>query len=213
MKNWIRQILEFGMADLFNDKPTGMASEDVVCAGDPANSPESGNGLLKLNPEIVGNKIQKRVDGYSQSPRGIDDGDNILMSPIDATKDPVREGDFLIVKVDPDYYEDEKPRFKYKMRCAIMIIEEDWTEDDIINRLKTMDSQPEIWLGYFQKNLRRKFQKARGHYPTGRLMLSTTYKNGVLQYSFHKPEFIIYRADVLIKEDDPDTLIPLPIAA
>lgn len=204
----IEQVLEFGMADLYNQTES-KAPEYVVAAGDPVSAPTDTGNLIKLPETQKNGKEQFVIDGYSMSAQGIDDGDNLLASPFNFRHGIVTEGDFLIVKVDPTYYFNEKPLYEYKLRRAIMVIEDSDTEDTIIEKLKEMDTQPHIWIGYFQKCLRRKYQKARKHYAYAKLVLSTTYKNGILQYSFHKLENVRYKAVLLIKSDTPDKLINL----
>ena len=208
----IKQILEFGMADLYNQTES-KAPEYVVAAGDPVCAPTENTKLIKLPEDVIGGKRQLVIDGYSMSAQGIDDGDNLLAVPFDYKCDEINEGDFLIVKVDPTYYEKEPPLYDLKLRRAIMVVDDNDTEDTIIAKLQDMDSQPHIWMGRFQKCLRRKFAKARKHYPHDRLVLSTTYKNGVLQYSFHKLENIQFKAIELIKRDSPHKLIDISVAA
>lgn len=211
MKEFFRQLINFGMADILNEEQPKKAPEHCVVAGDPASGTVSCLSTINIGTKIGEDKRQFVVCGNSMSPRNIDDGDNLIASRINAESDIIKEGDFLVVKVDPSYYEGETPLFDFKLRCAIMIVEDGWSDDDIIKKLKDMDSQPEIWLGMYQRNLREKFHKARRHYPTGKLMLSCTYKNGILRYSFHKLDFIEYRADELVKPEKPEE--PIKLAA
>ena len=211
MNEFFRQLVNFGMADILNGEQPKKAPEHCVVAGDPASGTVSCLSTIDVGANIGEGKRQFVVCGNSMSPRNIDDGDNLITSPINAEKDIIQEGDFLVVRVDPTYYEGEIPLFDYKLRCAIMVVEQSWSDNDIIEKLKDMDSQPEIWLGMYQRNLREKFRKARHHYPTGKLMLSCTYKNGILRYSFHKLDFIAYRADELVKPEKPEE--PIKLAA
>lgn len=209
MNDFFRQLVNFGMADILNEEQVTKAPDCCVVAGDPASGSISNASPINTGVTLSENKRQFVVCGNSMSPRNIDDGDNLIVSLINPLRDPINEGDYLVVKVDPTYYEKEKPLFEYKLRCAIMVIEDGWTEDQIIEKLKEMDSQPEIWLGMYQRNLRKKFRKARRHYSDGELMLSCTYKNGILRYSFHKLDFIKYKADELIKPEKPERKIKL----
>lgn len=211
MNEFFRQLVNFGMADILNGEQLRKAPEHCVVAGDPASSTVSCLSPISIEASVGEGKRQFVVCGNSMSPRNIDDGDNLIASPINAGNDLISAGDFLVVRVDPTYYEGETPLFDYKLRCAIMVVEDGWSDDDIIEKLKDMDSQPEIWLGMYQKNLREKFRKARRHYPTGKLMLSCTYKNGILRYSFHRLDFIEYRADELVKPEMPEK--PIKLAA
>ena len=209
MNEFFRQLLNFGMADILNEEKVTKASDSCVVAGDPASGSVNDVSLINMGVTLDKNKRQFVVCGNSMSPRNIDDGDNLIVSLINPLLDQINEGDFLVVNVDPTYYEKEKPLFDYKLRCAIMVIEDGWSEEQIIEKLKEKDSQPEIWLGMYQRNLREKFRKARRHYPDGKLMLSCTYKSGLLCYSFHKLDFIKYRAEELIKPDNPQHVIIL----
>lgn len=209
MNNFLRQLLNFGMADILNDEATPEMIDYLVTAGDPASSALCCDYLVKLDESLLENKKQFIICGNSMSPLGIDDGANVIASPFMSDTDIVNEDDFLIVEVDPDYYENERPNFKYKMRCAIMVVEDTWSKDDIINRLKSMDSQVEIWLSSNKKDLYKKYEKAKFHYQTGRLVLSKTYKNGKLRYSFHKLDFVRYKAVKMVKPNAPKEILSL----
>lgn len=75
--------------------------------------------------------------------------------------------------------------------------------DSIIRKLKEMDDHPEIWLSECQENLRAKLAKARSVYPDAKLVLSCTYKNGDLQYSFHKKDAVEYVTETRIQREYP----------
>ena len=209
MNEVVRQLLNFGMADIFNESEASKVESYLVAAGDPASSMTHYDHLIELKDSVRMGRRQFAVCGNSMSPLGIDDGDNILANDFNTNTGDIREGDFLIVKVDPTYYEGERPNYEYKLRCAIMIVEESWTEEMIVNRLKQMDSQAEIWLKSYRNCLHEKYLKAKKHYNTGRLVLSTTYKNGTLRYSFHRMDFVKYKAEAIVKQDSPETLLRL----
>ena len=209
MNEVVRQLLNFGMADIFNESEASKVESYLVAAGDPASSMTHYDHLIELKDSVRMGRRQFAVCGNSMSPLGINDGDNILANDFNTNTGDIREGDFLIVKVDPTYYEGERPNYEYKLRCAIMIVEESWTEEMIVNRLKQMDSQAEIWLKSYRNCLHEKYLKAKKHYNTGRLVLSTTYKNGTLRYSFHRMDFVKYKAEAIVKQDSPETLLRL----
>lgn len=213
MKEFVRQLLNFGMADILNEEEAPKVESYLVAAGDPASSTPHYDHLIEIEKEKKEGRSQFAVCGNSMSPLGIDDGDNILANPFTPARDSIKEGDFLIVKVDPNYYEGERPNFEYKMRCAIMEVEESWTEQMIISKLKQMNSQSEIWLKSSQKCLHEKFVKAKRHYGTGKLVLSSTYKNGSLRYSFHKIDYVEFMATALIKQNDPKRIQEIKQAA
>lgn len=175
----------------------------MVAAGDPANNLDDDGRLIRLDKPLPDGYVQFVVCGISMTPKGIDDGDNLICSPVDKASFFVKEGMFLIIKVDPDYYKDETPVYDYKLRCAIMAIEPGEQADAIIEKVKDIDSHPEIWLTKYQDNLRTKLNKARNVYPDAELVLSCTYKNGDLQYSFHKKDAVEYVAQTRIQREFP----------
>lgn len=183
----------------------------LVAAGDPAQNVVADGKLVPLDEEeLEGNRKQFLVCGISMTPKDIDDGDRLICCPVLKNEDKqFKEGWFLVIKVDPKYYPDEYPIFEYKLRCSIAPIRKGMQVDEIINLLKSMDSQPEIWLEEYQKILREKLEKARRVYPDDSLILSCTYKNGDLRYSFHQVDAVEYIAETRIPRDLPTERIPL----
>lgn len=179
------------------------AAPYMVTAGDPANDLIDDGRLIHLNQKLPDGKMQFVVCGISMTPRGIEDGDNLIGRPI-GDRQGIKEGQMLIIKVDPKYYPTEKPVYDYKLRCAIMAVDTGMDADAIIEQLKGKDSQPEIWLQENQDNLRAKLEKARSIYPTDKLMLSCTYREGKLCYSFHKIDAVEYIAETRIRREYPN---------
>lgn len=200
MNEIIRQIIDFGMADILNESSRRMAKDFCVAAGDPVGEVDADDSLLK-GEKLLSGQSQFVVCGNSMSPKGIDDGDNLIGNKFDLQVDEFHEGDFLILKVDPNYYEGETPNYSHKLRCAILRVPKDWTEKRIVEELKTMDSQPEIWLKSYRKCLHDKLEKARKHYSDRDLILSCTFKNGDLRYSFHDINYIEYKVVASIEVD------------
>lgn len=201
IKEILRQVVNFGMADILNVNESLEAPDYMVIAGDPVHRVDFSNKLLKLSEEEKNGWKQFVIDGNSMSPRGLENGDNLLVSEIDKSY-IIKEGDFLLLTVDPDYYVGEKPNYKLKLRYTIMRIDSSWDADTIIEKMKANDSQEEIWLSSYQNKLRKKFQKARAHYKDCDLVLSVTYKNGRLDYSFHSVDYIRYRVEAVIHKQD-----------
>ncbi len=179
------------------------AAPNMVAAGDPANNLDDDGRLIRLDKQLPEGYMQFIVCGISMTPKGIDDGDNLVCRPIADADFPMKKGMFLIIKVDPDYYKEECPVYDYKLRCAIMDVEQGEEADSIIGKLKDMDDHPEIWLPECQENLRAKLAKARSVYPDAKLVLSCTYKKGDLQYSFHKKDAVEYVAETRIQREYP----------
>lgn len=214
MNEVLRQILDFGMADILNEDNDGKADDCCVAAGDPVSEVNDCTGLIDINNNHFSDGLKQFVTcGNSMSPKDIDDGDNLLGRKFDMGADRINEGDFLILKVDPNYYSGETPNYLHKLRCAIMTVPKDWSEQMIIDKMKEMDSQPEIWLRSYQKGLRTKLDKARRHYKNTDLILSCTYKNGRLCYSFHDLRFVEYKVIAQIKRDNPEKIVNLLKAA
>lgn len=214
MKEVFRQILDFGMADILNEDNQGKADDCCVAAGDPVSHVNKFTGLIDVKGVLLPDGLKQFVTcGNSMSPKNIDDGDNLIGRRFEMGTDRINEGDFLILKVDPEYYDGETPNYLHKLRCAIMTVPKDWSEQMIIDRMMEMDSQPEIWLRSYQKGLREKLEKARRHYKDTDLILSCTFKNGKLCYSFHDLRFVEYKVVSQIKRDNPEKIVNLLKAA
>ena len=215
MNELLRQILDFGMADILNKDSHWKADDFCVAAGDPVSESKNCGGHIKLveHDEASNGDRLFVICGNSMSPKGIDDGDNLFGRKFNLGVDTIYEGDFLILKVDPDYYNGKTPNYDHKLRCAIMTVPKDWAEKRIIDEMKKMDSQPEIWLSSYQKCLHEKLEKARNHYKNKDLILSCTYKNGNLRYSFHDLDYIEYRVIAQIKRKGDKSIIDLKRAA
>jgi len=181
----------------------------IVAAGDPVIPLWEDIKLFHIDDKLLDTSKQFVVCGISMMPRGIDDGDNLIADEIAINKDNLKEGQFYIIKVEPDYYLNEQPLYEFKLRCGIIYVGKSNDPEEIIGKLKKMDSQPEIWLDENQANLREKLKKARNIYPDEDLVLSCTYKYGELRYSFHKATAIKYIAKTIIPWQTPDKRILL----
>lgn len=80
------------------------AAPNMVAAGDPANNLDDDGRLIRLEKQLPVGYTQFIVCGISMTPKGIDDGDNIVCRPIADSDFPMKKGTFLIIKVDPAYY-------------------------------------------------------------------------------------------------------------
>ena len=120
-------------------------------------------------------------------------GDYLLSVPYHANDD-IAKGTYLVIEVDKDYYrkfKHEEAIFKMKLRRSLLKVGPDKSLDQIISELKDKDHE-EIFLPRNQEILAEKFSLAKKAYPDDELMLSTTYKNGSLRYSFHPVRLIRY---------------------
>lgn len=134
MKKVLRQIIGFGMADILNRDNKGKADDCCVVAGDPVSHVNNVTGLVDVKDIQLSDGLKQFVTcGNSMSPKDIDDGDNLIGRRFEMGADKTNEGDFLILKVDPNYYDGETPNYLHKVRCAIMTVPKDWSAEMIID--------------------------------------------------------------------------------
>lgn len=210
MLNILENIITLGNVEFF--RSIGQEDNDGlprVAAGDPALSvvtsvseyeiPDSFNISGK---QIDSNKYNKYlVTGNSMLPKGIVDGDWLLVDKDKAVD--YREGDFLIIKVDRDYYKKYNPKhvkYDYKLRRALKRVACGMTAEQIVEDVKNIHFELNIESN--KKYMSDKYEKARKAYPDDELMLSTTYHDGHICYSFHPIRFIIGRASILVHVND-----------
>lgn len=172
-----------------------VSNKHLVVAGDPAFDIDGKFIPLSLTAndmERVQGLEEYEVCGFSMYPCGISNGDHIYVK---RTHDVTfSSGDFLVVKVNPLDYTDEKVFFQYKLRRYLMDVEITDTFDDIVRKLR--DIQPEICLDSYRLRLERKYKKSVKRYANEvKLSLSYTYKDGKFAYSFHPSKNIIGRVD------------------
>jgi len=186
-----------------------------VAAGDPTkgvrilksigNLPEK----LKYDDEIINvmNYTVFEVVGSSMSPEGISEGDRLLCEPIkeNSVIDP---STFIIIKTDENYYswKNRELKFEYKLRYSLTELPISQTIDELIEDLKNKTNS--ILLSENQKILREKFKDAHEFYDneenkdTKELMLSITYREGALRYSFHPTSLVKYKAVYVLKNNN-----------
>lgn len=171
-----------------------------VAAGDPALPIYLSEKDLKIPDTIIVNGSEINVSDYklyvvsgnSMSPKKIKDGYYLLVKE---NPEGYKGGDFIIVSVDKEYYKIYNPKtalYDFKLRYAIMEVSPSMTTADIIASIK--DKHFEIILEENQRKLENKYGKARKAYPNEQLMLSITYHDGVLCYSFHPVRLIVGKA-------------------
>lgn len=206
LMNVIEQIITFGQPDFFRNLDAPKDTIRRVAAGDPSLPIKNGVATYKIPATFVVNGKEEKgseyeeylVSGNSMCPEGICNGDYLLMKRNE--KGIFHEGDFLIIQVDENYnkkYNRKEPRYKFKLRKALLRVLPDMTDEDIIEKLK--DSHFEINLKEKQLYMKRKYAKAREAYPESELVFSITYHDGELCYSFHPTDLIIGRAAILVK--------------
>lgn len=207
--NVLDGLLTLGYARRSRALLKGKGDYTMVTAGDPCVFLRLQDPVPKLGKSITYNKKVVNLSDYevmqvlgnSMSPREINNGDLIFAKPYTADAD-IKEGLLLIIEVDKDYYKEykhEEVYFEYKLRRSLIRVRRNMNLQDIVDKLKDIDHE-DILLPRNMENLSEKFELARRAYPTEELILSTTYKNGVMKYSLH-PERLVrfvacYRAAV-----------------
>ncbi len=205
----LENIITLGNADFF--RGIGNETNDGVlrvAAGDPALSITKSVSECEIpatfgvdGKQMNGRDFDKyQVTGNSMLPKGILDGDYLLVKK-NVTHD-YGEGDFLIINVDRDYYKKYNPKnviYDYKLRRALMRVTCEMSADQIAAKLKNMHFEMNIESN--QKYMADKYKKARLAYPSDELMLSTTYHDGQICYSFHPIRLILGKAAILAHFD------------
>lgn len=207
--NILDDVLTLGYARRSRALLKGKSDYTLVTAGDPCVFLRLQDPMPKLGKSIIYNKKVvnlsdfkvMQVLGNSMSPKEINNGDLIFAKPYNVGTE-IKEGSFLIIEVDKDYYKEykhEEVYFEYKLRRSLIHVHRNMNLQDIVDSLKDIDHE-EILLPRNIDNLTEKLELARRAYPTEELILSTTYKNGVMKYSLH-PERLVrcvacYRAAV-----------------
>lgn len=200
LKNILGHVLSMGQTDFFrsigNDDTT---DTKIVAAGDPAlpirqTISSNAKGFDLSDYEDIDTRRYEKfmVTGNSMLPKGIKDGDCLF---VESCPDGYHSGDFIIVSVDKEYYRKYNPKhpiYNYKLRYALYEVNPTFSVSDIIDSIK--DFHYEIYLKENQEQLVKKWNKARTAYPYEPLMLSTTYHDGELRYSFHPCRLIVGKA-------------------
>lgn len=212
----LRSVFLMGLAREDNQPLIDANKENFirVAAGDPAQDAYS-KGLeqsfpasirLSDNTEIRSNEYKAFiVDGFSMSPENIDNKDVLLCK--EAYWNELQDfipGKFVIIEVDKGYYRFKKKelRFRYKLRKTLFYVPFGWSDTKLIEELKKIND--DILLSANQNKLKEKLQETREYkeYQHSNLVLSTTYRNGRLRYSFHPIGLIKYVGDCCVRNDE-----------
>lgn len=183
------------------------APEWVVVAGDPSHGYMKRYQKFAISDDKKGDLIQLVIEGNSMSPRGIEHGCNILCSPVKGSEQ-LKEGDFIVVGVDEKYYKPgDEPIYQKKLRRYVCTFPSGTAEDEMVTFLRDINHD-EIILQRNREKLHNKLQKAQGYYgkDTG-LSLSMTYRNGVLEYSFHLPDKIEFKVERVVYPNNESKLV------
>ena len=202
------QIVTLGHGEQLLQWTTRQSGIKCVAAGDPAlpcADSRVPNEIHELT-EVEGQQInlasfeQFTVCGNSMLPQRIANGNTILVRKLPL--DEYQSGNFLVISVDREYYKKYKPKtvvYQYKLRKAMFRVEVGVDKEELIRRLKKHDYT--AYLDDMQEYAIQKYKKARTAYPDKELMLSTTYHDGELKYSFHPVDLIYGRAEILVTDN------------
>ncbi|MDE6310858.1 MAG: S24 family peptidase [Muribaculaceae bacterium] len=181
-----------------------------VAAGDPAYGSQTGGDRDNLPPYVRVNDEQVEtarymnliVDGSSMSPERISNGDFLLCTKIgDEERENLGYGEHVVVKTDKDYYcKKNKPvRFDYKLRRTICKVKAGETYEQLVERIESENLEDSIFLSANKKMLKEKFSESHKYYDFSKsMMLSATYRDGEIRYSFHPVSLIEYKADYVV---------------
>ena len=184
------------------------APDNHVAAGDPAHGgmtsdiPADFPAAFDINGTAVKTKDYEEfvVVGSSMVPKDISNGMVLLCSPIsDGERNNIGSGKYLIVKVDTDYYrnKNKKASFKFKLRRSLADVPENPNFDAFLEQLK--ETEDSLLKESNQKALKKKFDEVYKYYPLDRpMVLSVTYRDGKIRYSFHPKDLVEFEAKYLV---------------
>lgn len=189
----------------------GRAASNRVAAGDPAKGvhPGENDGSIPKLIECDGcqvnteNFLQFIVDGDSMLPEGISSGDTLLCDPVEPEVLSAKDKKFVVIKVDEEYYKykGKDLKFDYKLRRTLYKVPVNPDFNSFISELKKFEDS--VLLKENEKSLKEKFEDVYKFYPSNKeMMLSITYRDGKLRYSFHPVELITYVAKYLVKRNN-----------
>lgn len=180
------------------DKVIPIDKHSVTLSMSPKLQIEETDSYIDINDYDV-----YQVQGESMCTSRIFDQDYVFAKSIDLKNiSDIQRFSTIILKIDPkreklknpDYIEETYP--KYKLRKFVMYVDLGNPDDDyIFDSLLIYDS-----LSSFQGNRERfirKLSEAREYFKEQLVILSTTYKEGERDYSFHNVELLIGVVDYL----------------
>lgn len=197
---------------LLNIRPAIKSQCKIVLAGDISkvtNLTATINNLDNKSFVYNGEKIDMSkydifvVDGESMAKENIHTGNGLLVRRLYGEEKLNLSGTttLLVFEIDQDRkrarnpQEDIQPISEYKLRKFIGYIS---NNNDLIKTLDRLSSQCDLDEGT-KKNVMDKFYKAITFYDNScPLIMSFTYPNDQLNFSFHHPKFLIGKVDYII---------------
>ncbi len=186
------------------------APDNHVAAGDPAHGGMASNlpddfpkiftiGESSINVDSFTPFV---VDGPSMSPEDISNGMVLLCQPINADAQAnIEAGKYLIIKIDPKYYvnKNKKVNFKHKLRRSLANVPNDPDKNQLLTDLKSTEDS--LLIKKNQEAFKKKFDETYSYYDqTEPMMLSVTYRDGELRYSFHPKRLVEYVAEYAVSK-------------
>ena len=214
LHNFISLGYDFGMKNEIEEerrkKRNNVNGYKVVAAGNPAMAghkkkdvPMVPESLPFNNEEIQTGDYEKYiVDGYSMFLEGIDNSDVLLCQPMNNEElNEIGFGQYVIIQVDRDYYKAKKRNLEFdsKLRKTLLRVPVGMTDDGILEGLKAIDNS--ALLPQNQKQLRQKYAEIKSYYKNRELMLSKTYREGNLRYSFHPVDLIVSKVEYVVRQN------------
>lgn len=200
----------FGERPVVIDMDSEVSGIKRVAAGDPTIGLVPIRGLKEIPDnlqigldETVSEYTLFEVMGSSMSPEGIANGDRLLCKKVSAEEAAtIGKGVFAIIEVDPAYYKAKNKELKYgfKLRHTLYNMPEGMSFEDLKDSIK--DITTSIALEKNRELLKSKYEEAVAFYKNRHLMLSLTYREGILRYSFHPVDLIKYKAVYILKHND-----------
>lgn len=188
------------------------APDNHVAAGDPAHGGMASNLPTdfpeKFNfdgTEIITDEYETFVvDGSSMAAEDISNGMVLLCKKTDAADiQTIGIGKYLIVKIDSEYYKhkDKKVNFKHKLRRSVADVPQNPDQNQFLDALKrNVDS---LLIAKNQEAFKKKFEDTYSFYDKEESMiLSITYRDGHVRYSFHPKRLVEYVAEYVVAMRD-----------
>lgn len=188
------------------------APDNHVAAGDPAHGGMASNLPADFptkfhldDTDIITDEYETFVvDGSSMAAEDISNGMVLLCKKTEAAnQDALRTGKYLIVRIDPEYYESKgkKVNFKHKLRRSLAVVPQNPEPTRFLTDIKRdVDS---LLIAKNQEAFKKKFDEAYGFYDkTEPMILSVTYRDGHVRYSFHPKRLVEYMAEYVVAKSD-----------
>lgn len=199
MKTSLNSVLSLGLyGRLIRRKETPQIG-NIVAAGNPEKcsfvSDNECDFLQDFTFMGVRYKLEDylcyKVSGDSMSPKGIYNGDSLLVDKIKNTPD-INCNDLIVIEVDHEFYKtrhgDYRRQHEYKLRQALTPIMPNMTEEEVCRKIAL--TYDEYLIPNYKTRLINNLREARNFYQNKSLYASVTYPDGKMHISFHAQSLI-----------------------